>query len=502
MTLQLKYKNEFDKSYLTDELSDEEKAAYELFIKRVHDHLSLSPRQTQQMIADFNAALIFYGRQGVALSEAMERLDPVNLGDFYRERKTNWYPLDNAATIYPLSMKFGQMPMFRVSAYLKEQVVPEILQMALTFTIKRFPSFASTIKAGFFWHYLDSAKMRYKIENERILPCIPINVSGIRSQVFRVLYYKKRISIELFHVLTDGSGAMVFLKTLLAEYLRLLGQQVPDGEGIWNRNEQPSEAEVSNEFAKAELKNGVSGFMGKKAVQMNGRLAGVKPCRVLHFEIDSRQLHEAARRFGVTVTVYLLGQIFIAVKKASENKKGDVRVQVPINMRKFNGSNTIRNYAMYFDCNLNIDEIRDLSDILPRINQQVRERSSEEEMNKMMSTTIKLIQSLKFIPLVIKKPVATIAYGFLGDQIFSTFLSNLGVIKAPEQLSEYVEKFDFVLGPGDLCKANLGLVSYNGKAVLSITKISSDSFFEESLYQQLLDDGVAADVTGSGIYEG
>src|SRR5690606_26561340 len=106
------------------------------------------------MMQDFANALKYYATSGLSADEALKRLDPTNLGGFYSRPSNTWYPLDNAAKIYPFSMRHDYMSVFRLSAYLKEDVVPEILQMALTFTIKRFPSFATTVKKGFFWHYL------------------------------------------------------------------------------------------------------------------------------------------------------------------------------------------------------------------------------------------------------------------------------------------------------------------------------------------------------------
>ena len=96
--------------------------------------------------------------------------------DFILGRRLRWFPLDSAAKIYPLSMTHGRMAVFRLSAYLKEEVIPELLQMALTFTIKRFPSFATTIKKGFFWHYLDTSKRRYSLEAETSVPCRPLKL--------------------------------------------------------------------------------------------------------------------------------------------------------------------------------------------------------------------------------------------------------------------------------------------------------------------------------------
>lgn len=90
------------------------------------------------------------------------------------------------------------MSVFRLSVYLKQSVVPELLQMALSFTIKRFPSFTTTLKRAFFWHYLDTTKRRFSVEQESGIPCQALKVALSGSQSFRVLYYNNRISVEFF----------------------------------------------------------------------------------------------------------------------------------------------------------------------------------------------------------------------------------------------------------------------------------------------------------------
>ena len=39
--------------------------------------------------------------------------------------------------------------------------------------------------------------------------------------MFRIRCFDKRIAIEYFHALTDGTGGVTFLLTLTAEYLKL-----------------------------------------------------------------------------------------------------------------------------------------------------------------------------------------------------------------------------------------------------------------------------------------
>ena len=175
----------------------------EAFRKEFDAHCLLPRREKQRMWEDFERAFGWYSDHDVSTEEALRRLDVEHLGPFYAHPPILWFPLDSAAKIYPLSMEHGRMTLFRLSVYLKSEVVPELLQMALSFTIKRFPSFATTLKKGFFWHYLDTAKRRFCIEEERHIPCQPLKVSRSGSQSFRVLYFQNRISVEFFHILTE-----------------------------------------------------------------------------------------------------------------------------------------------------------------------------------------------------------------------------------------------------------------------------------------------------------
>jgi len=202
-------------------LSDGEREKIQDFFSEFDLNFLVSKRERRKFRADFENAIMILVNRGVSVDEALSRLALSNLGGFYARSSIVWFPLDDAAKIYPVSMEHGRQQVFRLSVYFKEKVIPEILQMALTFTIKRFPSFATSLKKGIFWHYLDVVKKHFPIEREHDVPCQPIKVSLSGSSTFRVIYYENRVSIELFHVVTDGTGALTFLKSLTSEYLRL-----------------------------------------------------------------------------------------------------------------------------------------------------------------------------------------------------------------------------------------------------------------------------------------
>ncbi|MBR2788940.1 MAG: hypothetical protein IKD94_07220, partial [Erysipelotrichaceae bacterium] len=286
-------------------LPDSEKKTIEDFFNLLEDKIDLPILSKTILINHFIKGFEYYQDHGLDTQEIIKILDIRNIGDFYQQGKRRNVNLDNAAIIYPLGMRFNQMPMFRLSVQLKENIEPCLLQLALDFTIKRFPLFASIIKNGFFWHYLETTCNIHAVEEEKDIPCKPISITRRTFGSLKVLYYKKRISIEFFHVLSDGTGGMAFIKTLTAEYLRLKGIDIPDTEGILNINEEPSEDEMVNEFANAQGKSDMSTFVDKKSKQLDGRLTGLNTNMIMHYVMDTDELKKISRSYDATITSYL-----------------------------------------------------------------------------------------------------------------------------------------------------------------------------------------------------
>lgn len=484
-----------------EELPEEQKQMINDFFTSFNQHCLISKSDTKLLKSDFEKAILYYLSHNVELEKALEMLNPSNLGGFYARPSLLWFSLDDSAKIYPMSLEHGNMPLFRLSAYMAKDVIPELLQMALTFTIKRFPSFATTLKKGIFWHYLDTSKRRFVIHEENDTPCQPLKVGRSGSQSFRVIYYKNRISVEFFHVLTDGVGGMEFLKVLLSEYVRLTGTTILDRGSIFDVHATPEIEEMRNEFARIPHSSSTSGLINKRVLQMNGSLSRVKPNQIIHFKMDSTKLRAKAKEYNTTVTIYLLALMFQVIKASTDSLTGDVSVQVPVNMRKYYPSKTLRNFAMYSSIKMDIAEIKTTSELIESITEQLADKGSKEKMSEMVTSANKIVTSIKLIPLFIKLPIAKKLYGFLGDQAFTSTLSNLGVIDMPKEYFEHILSMDFVLGTAPNNRAICGLITYNNVTTLSISKMTKDPTFEEKYYELLTKDGLLIDVEGSGIYE-
>lgn len=372
--------------------------------------IDLPRAQKRALISDFRRAAEVLVSRGLSPAEAAARLGHERLGDFYLSAPDYWYPLDDAAKIYPMSMTDGWMSVFRLSAYLDAPVEPSLLQLALDLTMPRFPFFATRIKRGVFWHYIDGVKRRFTVQPETELPCAPMNVAAGDSQSFRVLYYGRRVSVELFHILTDGTGGLAFLTALLLAFMT-----------------------------------------------------------------------EAAHA-------------------VSDESRGDISIQVPVNMRKFCPSKTLRNFSMYCSVRTPWAEAGEAERLLPDITRQLSERASETAMRGMLASTAEMVRLLGRVPLAVKRPAARIAYGFLGERAFTSTLSNLGAAKLPPEVEAHVEKLDFVLGTGERARAACAMVTLKGLALLSVTKLTDDKTFETRLLSILEGAGVPVKLRGSMPY--
>lgn len=484
----------------TERLAEHEKLQIKEFFNKFDLNFLLNKNDIKKFRLDFEKAIIYLYNNGVSIREILSRLSLSNLAGFYARPSIIWFPLDDAAKIYPVSMEHGQQQIFRISMYLKEQVHPELLQVALHFTIKRFPSFAATLKKGFFWHYLDGSKRHFSIKEETSYPCKPMKISRTGSMSIRIIYYNNRISAEFFHVVTDGTGATTFLKALVKEYLRLNGVESEYGD-IWNINDTPVLEEFENAFKKVEKAKHSSGFIGKSAVQLGGRMARKRPCRLLHFKMDAEKLHQVAKSNDASISSYLLALLFYACRSATDLLDGDINIQVPVNMRKYYPSKTMGNFSMYCGIRIPIEQIGDKKSLISEISTQLAEKSAKEKMHEMITSAVNIVSSIRYIPLAVKQPIAKMIFGFLGEKVYTTTFSNLGVVKVPEQLAKHIDSMDFCLGAHVTNRLVSTAITINNTTTLTISKMTNDPAFEEKLYQLLTDDGIAVSVEGSDYYE-
>ncbi len=417
--------------------------------------------------------------------------------------RTRWLRLDNAAKIYPAARRRDWSSLYRLSVTLKERIDVQTLQSALDVTVKRFPSIAARLRKGVFWYYIEELPCAPAVRPDCSYPMTKMSASEARRCAFRVLYHENRIAIELFHVLTDGSGALIFLKTLVAEYLEQKHRlSIPAEHGVLDRREPPREEELEDSFQKYAGPIRDRG-REKNSWQLGGTLETDGFLHVTCMELSTAQLLEKSHAFGVTATNFLAAALMAALQKLQQTQVPDIRrrkpirLQIPVNLRRLFPSSTLRNFAMYT-----------IPELLPRLGeysfqeicQVVRHcmglRITPKQMSMVIAANVssERILAVKLMPLFLKNFVMRLIYDAVGEKKNCLSISNLGAVRLPEEMKPYVDSFDFILGVQAAYPNNCGVVSFGDKVHVNFIRNVREPALEQAFFAVLQELGLAVTV--------
>ena len=408
-----------------------------------------------------------------------------------QQKKLRWMTLDNAAKIFPAARRRNWSNLFRLSATLCEDVDLSALKTALDVTVRRFPSIAVRVKTGMFWYYLEEIPAAPEIMEEKPYPLSRMPFDDIHKCAFRVIVYERRIAVEFFHALTDGNGGLVFLKTLVAEYLyQKHGIKIPAGDGILDRLEEPNEAEMEDSFFKYAGPHKAS-RADTNAFRISGKREADGFRTNTTFILDADAVKTEAKKRGVTVTAYLTAALMLATQAVQEKRVHapqrfrPVKVLIPVNLRKIFPSRTLRNFVLYatpgFDPRLGDYTFDELCGI---VHHQMKLQITEKNMAAMIATNVgdekPLI--LRVAPLFLKNIVMKLVFNAVGERKSSFSFSNLGAVQVPPAFARYVTRFDFVLGVQSSAPYNLSAITYGGKLYLNIIRNVSEPVLEYEIH--------------------
>lgn len=381
----------------------------------------------------------------------------------------SWWTLDNAAKIFPSTGSAHDSKVFRFFCELQEPVEPETLQNALNRTIERFPMYRSVMKRGWFWYYLEDSVLPVQIRREELPPCYPIYPSVRRSLLFRVLYYRKRISLEVYHALTDGTGALNFLCALVYEYLLL---QYP---GSFSKHfpALPYDASQSqrqtDSFQKYyEKPSGRSMSLSPAAYRFRGERLPRNHLAILEGRMPLDKALSCARERGVTLTELMTAVFLRAIHEGMRVRdcRKPVVISVPVNLRNYFPSESARNF--FATVNIGYDFSRgddSLEAVLAEVKRSFQENLAEEQVRERMNALCALEHNvpLRLVPLAAKDVILRTA-GRLAARGVTASFSNIGKVSMPEEMERLIHFFGAYTSAG---KTQACACSFGGQYVVS-----------------------------------
>ena len=420
-----------------------------------------------------------------------------------KKQPLRWVRLDNAAKIYPAARRKNWSNLFRQSVTLTEDVDTRVLQDALDVTVKRFPSIAARLRKGAFWYYLQQVESAPQIREEYSYPLMFMSNEEMRRCAFRVIAHEDRIAVEFFHSLTDGTGAMIFLKSLTAEYLeQKYGISIPAEAGVLDRRQEPQEEELEDSFLKY-AGNVVASRKDTNAWKMRGVPLPGGVLNLTCFRLPVKETLALAHNQGVSLTVFLSAVMMQALmnlqkeKERSFRKRKGIKLLIPVNLRQLFPSKTLRNFAMYTipEIDPRLGEYT-FAEICKVIQHKMGSEITPKHMSTVITTNVNDERNplVRLIPLPVKNVVMKAIFDSVGERKSCLTLSNLGLVKVPQAMEPYIRRFDFILGVQAAAPYNCGVVSYGDTVYINFIRNTRDAELERHFHLVLRNMGVPVTV--------
>lgn len=413
----------------------------------------------------------------------------------FEQKRAYWRSLDNAAKLFSAASSPKDTRVFRFYCELKEEVKEEILQEALNQTIQKYPVFLSVMRKGLFWHYLEKSELRPVVREEYKEPCSSLYVRDKKTLLFEVTYYKKRINFEVFHALTDGTGATEFLRELVKNYLYLIHEE--DLEPV----------ELSNQYLTVKDQEDDSfsryydpDFPRKKkkkirAVQIKKGGKGYEELQINEASMSVKELLGIAREKKVSMSMLLTAAFICAIHEEMSRmqEKKPVILMVPVNLRKIFPSDSMLNFFGYIEPGYQFGGGKDsFEDVLEAVKLYFQENLSKEHMAGRMNELIAIEKHkiLKWAPLELKNRCIR-AGAKMAEQEVTAVLSNMSVVKMPEDYAQYIEKFGVYTSTN---RTELCICSFQDTLSLGFTSRYDSTNIQRNFYRILKELGASVKV--------
>jgi NRPS condensation-like uncharacterized protein len=419
-------------------------------------------------------------------------------------KEIGWLKLDNAAKLFPAIMSAELTSVFRITVFLKKPIKFSAIKEAVEISSRRFPYFSVSLGSGLFWHYLEYNHQIPRILTEEKIPCTAFAAKRKNEPLYRILVKENRISVEFIHILTDGGGAFEYLKSLLYTYFRLNGNNIPSDEEIILPESPISEEEIEDGYKRFFRRKIPPPGKLTKAWHLPFLLDGKPRLKIIRSQIALDKLLEVARSYGVSVTEYMVSvylftlQMIYLEEKVKKQKRGVLRIEVPVNLRKKFPSKTMRNFSLFVlpEIDLRLG-VYSFDEILNIVKYQLQTGADVKQITRFLSQNVGHEKSpfVRLLPLFIKSMAIYAVYKRLGSNQCSGILTNLGRVKLPEEMENLIDAFEVVPTPPNThVKISCAMVTFKNQLRLDFGNISRSTSFEMHFLKYLTESGIPVKV--------
>lgn len=409
-------------------------------------------------------------------------------------QEIRWDKLDNTANLFPVIAGESMSNVYRISVTLTELVDHELLQEALDIVLPKFDGFNLRLQKGIFWYYFEeNGNPAPKVKEENTYPCRFIVQNKNKHYLFRVTYFKYRINLEVFHVLTDGMGGINFLKELTYQYLRLCHPEIR--EKVGDDLNCGTSLNREDSFIKNYRKSSSKPYQTQKSYLVKGEKLLPGEFGVMHGYMKIPALKEVCHKYGVSINEYLVGVFVYSVyQECLKGMPSDkpIRVAVPVNLRPYFASNTTKNFFVMVSAEFHpTKEDYTFEEILQTVRESLKAQINKENLEKLFSYNVsnEKVWIARIAPLFLKNLAMKIVYtqSALAN---TTTITNIGNIGVEDVYKPYIEMFHAFLAMSKGQHIKGTICSYDDTLVFTFSYDLQDTGIQKVFFRKIAADGI------------
>lgn len=377
--------------------------------------------------------------------------------------------------LYGSHLSCGCVPRFTVR--LDRRVDGAALCKAADETLGRFPQMAVGLahdKSNYFYIPIDLPAPVFPGDGTEVRT---MGTDDTIGYLFCITYEGDTIRADWFHSLADGLGFLVFLKSLLYHYFRILGLPVEPGDIRTSDTEFEAE-EAEDAVMKIDLVQ-PDEYPRFPAFRVPGVTTDGNPeDTVVQIRLPFSKLHGMVKEYQASPVTFICPLFSSAVheKYCAPEEERPVIASIPVNLRPYFPSKTTRCFiagaGIPYDrkmAGLPFEDILKIEKGLLDFQTQAAELAADAK--KTAVETLELLDA--DLPLEEKcRLVRTSIEQTSGQATY--VITNMGRVDLPPSMEPYIEEIYPCL-PTALNPFTLAIVSYRGELVINVAQRSSET---------------------------
>ena len=398
--------------------------------------------------------------------------------------------LDSQAKVFTLVSNPKYCSVFRFTVRLKEKIDGDVLLKAYKGAFEKFKVYKVKLHFGLFEYSLvqnDKELKVFEVDEEPVIK--KINNKDNNDYLVKLTYSGEELYFDFYHALTDGTGAVKFIRDVLGRYFELK-YNTEEKEYLLDKTVIQDSEDI---YIKLSSKYEKVNYPFSEGFRVFGITRKDDNVEINHFSLNINEFKNKAKEKGNTISMYITAIIAYTFyllsreNKYKQNRKGKdlkpINLCIPISLEKYFEEKTLSNFFSHMFVSFDLKDNKEYTfdEMLESTKSQYEEKIKLEKIMGVLNGNITKMNNsvLKIIPLAIKK-FSFVAGSLKMKKQFSMTVSNVGKLEYDPKFNDYIDSSYVTLACDWAEKVKCGICSYKDEFIISFCSNIYEKDFENT----------------------